>query len=287
MKAGLVGEGIGGSLTPEMHEMEGREQGLDFRYVRFDTAIDKRSLSQIVDEAEAEGFAGLNVTHPHKREACQLVDELRGVAETLGAINTIVFENGRRVGYNTDYIGFRSALRRDMAGALIKHVLLVGAGGAGAAVALAIADQGATQLTIHDRQTELAENVAGFVAKARPHVEVRVAKSTQDIDFNIVNGVVNATPMGMESHPGTAIDVKQVSRETWVSDIVYFPLETTLLARARMRGCRVMDGSGMAVFQAVASFNLFTGLKADSSRMADSFHKILGRNAPMEKAIAI
>ncbi len=276
MKAGLIGHGIAGSLTPAMHEAEGGALGLDYTYARFDTAQRpwrEMSLAELLDAAERAELAGVNITHPFKIEAAGFADELVGAARSLGAINTMVFRGGRRIGHNTDHLGFRTALSRDLAGAAFDRVLVVGAGGAGAAVALALIDHGVGRLMIHDRAEATAADLAHRLMAARPQADV-VALDGDGIDHAALDGVVNATPMGMDSHPGTAIDVAKLSPAAWVADIVYFPLETALLAAARARGLTVMTGAGMAVFQAVGSFELFTGARADPARMIAHFERL-------------
>ena len=277
MKAGLVGQGIAASLTPAMHEAEGKAQGLDYSYVRIDTSTspyDGVPLAAIVDEAEQKGFAGLNVTHPFKVAAAALVDELSGAAAALGSINTIVFRGGKRFGHNTDYSGFRSALTRDLRGADFRQVLLVGAGGAGAAVALALVDQGVGSLLIHDKDSDRARTVARRILDERPRANVLALGSETALPFAGLDGVINATPLGMSAYPGVALDVLELPKSCWVADIVYFPLETALIAQARMCGLRVMSGAGMAVFQAVGSFGLFTGKAANAERMTEIFHRL-------------
>ena len=138
MKAALVGSGIGQSLTPGMHEDEGRAQGLNYRYDRFDTALAPwkgMSLAEIVDQAEAQGFAGLNFTHPHKMQIARHVHELSEASEALGTVNTVVFRDGRRIGHTTDYSGFAAALRAFDVQIEGAEIVQFGAGGAGAATA--------------------------------------------------------------------------------------------------------------------------------------------------------
>lgn len=282
MKAGLIGAGIGASLTPPMHEAEGRAQGLAYTYTRFDTACAPWSgmpLDAILDHAEAEGFSGVNITHPFKIEAARLADELRGAARDLGAINTMVFDGGRRVGHNTDCAGFRAALARDLADAPMGEVLLLGAGGAGAAVAFALIDHGVRRLVIHDRAGAAAEALARQLAGARPGAAVHAAATRDAIDRATLDGLVNATPMGMQAYPGMALDPEGLPPGAWVADIVYFPLETALLARARALGLGTMSGAAMAVFQAVGSFELFTGRAADPARLTAVFDRLQSREA--------
>ncbi|WP_246739717.1 shikimate dehydrogenase [Martelella sp. HB161492] len=262
---GLVGKGIQGSRTPSMHMAEGAAQGLAYRYdlIDVDAMAAAATLREIVERAEADGFAGLNVTFPFKKDVIAFVDHLSDNARRVGAVNTIVFRQGRRFGHNTDFWGFAESLRRGLGEADRRHVLLLGAGGAGGALAHALLSLGVVDLMIADSNLQaaaaLADQVGGRVA-------VDMAEAA-----NRADGIVNATPMGMAKMPGTAIDPSLLQPRHWVNDIVYFPLETELLRQARLRGCRVLSGAGMAVFQAVRAFELFTGLEADPARMRLAF----------------
>ncbi len=283
MKAGLIGQGIGGSLTPAMHEAEGRAQGLQYTYDRFDTGTDRFggvALADIVAMAEAQGYAGVNITHPFKVEAVALLDELSEQVTTIGAVNTMLFRGGRRIGHNTDYAGFGMALKNGLRNASLDSVLLLGAGGAGAAVALALVDEGVRDLQIADTDHAKVDALASRLRRARPDAGAIVALDIAKIDLAVVDGVVNTTPMGMADHPGTAIATTLLSPRLWVADIVYFPLETELLAAAKACGCKVMNGAGMAVYQAVEAFALITGHRADAARMAASFDRLYRERHP-------
>lgn len=288
MKAALIGDGIAGSLTPAMHEAEGRALGLEYRYDRMDTTQapwNAMSLSEMIDRAEAEGLAGLNITHPFKAQAVEYVSDLSETARTLGAINTIVFRDGARVGHNTDYIGFRSSLRSDFAGLRLGQVLQLGAGGAGKAVALALLDQGVSSLSIYDTDPARAEDLVARLRHVRPTAHLTALPALTAEMLAWFDGAVNATPLGMAAHPGMAIDPRDLARTAWVADIVYFPLDTALLNRARMCGRRAVTGAGMAAYQAVAGFALITGHTPDAARMR-SFLDAALRDKARQPAVA-
>ena len=273
MKAALVGDGIGPSLTPGMHEAEGRALGLDYRYGRIDTREAPwrdMTLSAILDRAEAEGHAGLNITHPHKMAVTAHLDRLSGPAAALGSVNTVVFREGRRVGHTTDYTGFRAALAAFGVALQGARVVQFGAGGAGAATALALLDAGAG-LRLVDPDRGRAAALAERLRAARPNAEV----SAGPADLARADGAVNATPLGMEDHPGMAFDPADLPPGAWVAEIVYFPLETALVRAARARGLPVMDGAAMALHQAVDAFALITGVAPDVARMRASFARLL------------
>ena len=273
--AGLIGRGIMLSRTPLMHMREAQAQGLFTVYEKLDMDAPERaalSLADMVTAAEAAGFDGLNITYPFKIEVISLLDELSENARAVGAVNTVVLKDGKRTGHNTDLWGFAESFRRGLAGADTRHAVLLGAGGAGVAVAHALADCGVAKLSIFDTDPARAEGLATLVAGNRPGTETQpVSDLAALFAADRPTGIVNATPMGMAKLPGMAIEADLIAGDLWVADIVYFPLETQLIATARAKGCRVLPGSGMAVFQAVRAFELFTGRPADPNRMKATF----------------
>lgn len=276
VRAGLVGRGIALSRTPAMHEAEGRAQGIELTYARFDMddqAMAGRCLADVVEAAEADGFAGLNVTYPYKIDAIGLLHELSDNARAVGAVNTIVFRDGRRKGHNTDLWGFAEGFRHGMAGVPLEAVLLLGAGGAGAAVAHALLSLGAGRLWVFDVDADRAARLADQLAARYGAGRVAVADSPHHMAARL-SGVVNATPVGTAKLPGSPFPLGLLRPDLWVADIVYFPLETQLLAAARAAGCRVLSGLGMAVFQAVRAYELFTGRRPDPLRMRRTFEAL-------------
>ncbi|SDY10187.1 shikimate dehydrogenase [Citreimonas salinaria] len=272
LRAGLVGRGIGASRTPAMHMAEGRAQGLDYDYhiIDMDEAPAGRDLAEVLGRADSEGLAGLNVTYPYKVAVLDHLHELSDNARALGAVNTVVFRDGRRRGHNTDLWGFAESFRRGMDGVPLDQVLLVGAGGAGAAVAHAVLQLGTARLWIHDTDETRAMSVAGALNDRFGQGRAAVAPSPEAVAQDLA-GIINATPVGMAKLPGCPFPTDLLHPGLWVADIVYFPLETELLAAARAAGCRVLPGAGMAVFQAARAYELFTGRVPDPDRMRATF----------------
>jgi shikimate dehydrogenase len=270
---GLVGTGIQASRTPKLHEREGAEQGLRYIYKLIDLqtlGLSAGALPEILDAAKRFGFAGLNITHPCKQAVIPLLDELSPDAAALGAVNTVVFKDDRRVGHNTDWWGFAESFRRELSDVRIGRVVQFGAGGAGAAVAHALLTLGAGEVTIIDTDEVRARNLASALCKRFGKHRALAGAVVADA-MAAADGIVNTTPLGMAKYPGMAVPADLLHPDLWVSDIVYFPLETELLRQARARGCRTMSGGGMAVFQAVGAFRLFTGLEPDAERMLRHF----------------
>lgn len=271
IEAGLIGMDIQSSRSPEMHETEARAQGLSLSYRLFDLAADDRgsaALAATLDAVEADGFSGVNVTHPFKQKVLALLDELSDEARAIGAVNTVVFRDGQRRGYNTDSSGFAEGFQRQLNDVDLSRVVQIGAGGAGAATAMAMVQLGCRELAIFDPQGDraqaLVERLPGNVARVTRDIADELARS---------NGLINATPIGMEGHAGMPVDARLLRPDLWVADVVYFPLETELLRRAREIGCRTAHGGDMAVFQAARAFDLFTGRVADRERMAARFQE--------------
>lgn len=273
VRIGLLGRGIGSSLSPIMHRTEGRRLGLDYCYdlVDFDRlGLEDADLGAVLRRAQSLGFAGLNITYPFKQAIVPLLDGLSPEADAIGAVNTVVLREGSRLGHNTDCWGFAQSLRLGLGHVALAHVLQIGAGGAGAAVARALVQLGARHIDLIDADPAKAGALAahlcreGVVATPLGPAELPSALGRAD-------GVVNATPTGMEKYPGTPIDPDLLAPRHWVADIVYFPRETELLRRARERGCRTLPGGGMAIYQAVRAFALFTGLEPDAAEMGRTF----------------
>ena len=266
---GLIGAGIQRSLTPAMQEEEARAQGLRLHYQLIDldrTGQGAEALPTLMAAARTMGFAGLNITYPCKQAVIPLLDALSDEAQAMGAVNTVVFQDGKATGHNTDGSGWRWGLDRQLPNADLRQVALLGAGGAGSAIAHALLRMKTGKLVIVDsdsaRAGELAERLnalyPGRLASHTPDPADALARAT---------GLVHATPTGMDKLPGLPLPATLLRPELWVSEIVYFPLQTALLKAASALGCPVANGAGMAVGQAVGAFRLFTAREPDAARM--------------------
>jgi shikimate dehydrogenase len=266
---GLIGSGIQASRTPAMHMLEASRQRLRYVYKLIDLeklGLGAEALPELLNAAERLGFDGLNITHPCKQAVIPLLTDMSAEARAIGAVNTVVLRNGKLSGHNTDCTGFAEGFRRGLPGVETHRVVLLGAGGAGAAVAHAALTLGIEHLTIFDIDTAKAAQLATALGSSR------VAHGTNLADaMHAADGLIHATPTGMLQHPGLPLPATLLRPEHWVAEIVYFPLETELLRTANRIGCRTLNGSGMAVFQAVDAFRLFTGIQPDAERMLRSF----------------
>ena len=274
---GLVGAGIQRSLTPAMHEAEARHHGLRLHYQLIDldlTGSTARELPTLISAARIMGFAGLNITYPCKQAVIPLLDELSEEAQAMGAVNTVVNRAGRLVGHNTDGSGWSWGFQRALPQADLGHVLLLGAGGAGSAIAHAVLRLGAPHLTVADtdaaRAAGLADSLNARYGKGRVIACTDVAAAARK-----ASGLIHATPTGMDKQPGLPLPEALLRPDLWVCEIVYFPIETALLKAARSRGCATVDGGNMAVGQAVGAFELFTGIAPDAQRMEAHLRSML------------
>ncbi|WP_455274717.1 shikimate dehydrogenase [Rhizobium herbae] len=276
LKAGLIGAGIQASLTPAMHMQEGAAQGFAYDYQLIDLnqrGLTPENLPELLSKAEQQGLSGLNITHPCKQLVIPYLDELSDEARALGAVNTVVLKNGRRYGHNTDWWGFAESFRRGLPDADLDAAVQIGAGGAGVATAYAILSLGLKSLTVFDLDPDKAVHLAQALSALFPETTI-TASGDLVAAMGSASGLIHATPTGMAKYPGIPLPPELLSPRHWVAEIVYFPLETDLVKTATQRGCRVLNGGGMAVFQAVGAFRLFTGREPHAGRMMQHFDSL-------------
>jgi shikimate dehydrogenase len=270
---GLIGAGIQLSRTPAMHEAEGAAQGFNTLYRLIDLdrlRLGPDALPELLTAAERMGFNGLNITYPCKQAVIPHLHELSEEAQELGAVNTVVLREGRRIGHNTDASGFAESFRRQLPGAPLGRAVQLGAGGAGSAVAHAALRLGIGQLHLFDQDPARAKALAESLA-ARFGAGRALAGGGLEDALAAADGLIHATPTGTAEHPGLPLPAEWLRPAHWVAEIVYFPLETPLLRAARALGCRTAHGGGMAVFQAADAFRHFTGREPDAARMTETF----------------
>lgn len=274
---GLIGAGIQRSLSPALQEEEARQHGLRLHYQLIDldaARVGVEVLPELMRAVRVMGFAGLNITYPCKQLVIPLLDTLSEEARAIGAVNTVVREGDRLVGYNTDGPGWSWGFKRALPKAGLARVVLLGAGGAGSACADAVLRLGARQLVIVDREAARAQDLA---ARLNRHFADQRASVVPDAAaaLNGASGLIHATPTGMVNMPGMPLPEALLRPSLWVSEIVYVPLETELLKAARRAGCATADGGHMNVGQAILGFKLFTGRDADAARMDAHFRKLV------------
>jgi shikimate dehydrogenase len=277
---GLVGTGVGPSLTPALHMAEGRAHGLDYVYRTLDLdvlGLAPGRVGEVLQWGRTLGYDALNITHPCKQLVLEHLDDIEDTARELGAVNTVLFRDGKALGHNTDITGFAHGFGEGLPGADTGRVVLIGAGGAGTAVAAALLGLGAGHLTVVDLDLDRATALATDLTARHPLAHIDASSFDKlSVLLPEADGVVHATPTGMAQHPGIAFDPVLLHPGMWVADIVYRPLDTALLRAARQAGCRTLDGGHMAVHQAVDAFALITGITPDAARMSAHFRKLVG-----------
>jgi len=264
---GLFGHPVHHSQSPVMHNTAFVHQQLDFVYMAFDVLPEH--LHEAVAGIRALGLRGVNVTLPHKVAIIPLLDEIDPLAERIGAVNTVVNENGRLIGYNTDGTGYVRSLTEETGVDLRGQVVtLLGAGGAARAVAFTLAEQGVREIRIINRSPERAAQLAASLGAAVSACVVETEEAGRVIADSTL--LINTTSIGMYPH----VDDMPVPDE-WlhpgliVSDLIYNPLETKLLRQARAIGARTHSGVGMFVYQGALAFELWTGEQAPSGIMRE------------------
>jgi shikimate dehydrogenase len=267
---GLIGANIMSSLAPALHRDAFAAEGIMGHYHLMDVdRLPGRTLPDLLEAVKTAGFLGVNITFPFKQAVMPLLDSLSAEASQTGAVNTVtIAPDGRTTGHNTDRSGFRLNFEDGLgrAAAEGRTAVLVGAGGAGSAVAFALMDLGLSTLIVHDTDQGRAE---ALVAEMNRHYGAgrgRVSERLRD-EITAADGVANATPIGMKGFPGNPVPVQALRAAHWVADVIYSPIETELLRAAAGVGARVLNGGGMCVHQAVDAFRLFTGITPDVARM--------------------
>ncbi len=241
-----------------MHNAAFAELGLNWRYLAFE--VDPKKLRAAIEGARAMNFAGINLTVPHKLLAVEMVDELDVSAKTWGAVNTIKFEAGRAMGFNTDAAGLANSLRTDLKLELNgSKVLLLGAGGAGRTAALKLAAEKVAELFLVNRTTEKANEIAAEITKQFPAVKVSVGYPQGKVDL-----LLNATSLGLKAEDALPLAENEFSltQASAVYDMIYQPAETKLLQAAKAAGCQTANGIGMLVGQGAKAFEIWTSKTA-------------------------
>ena len=262
----LLGSPVGHSGSPAMYNYSFEKLGLDYAYVAFDVKEDE--MEQAIAAIRLFKMRGCNVTMPGKNIAVKFMDELSPAAELIGAVNTIVNDDGKLTGHNTDGIGFVQNLKENGVEVKGKKITIAGGGGAATAMQVQCALDGAREITIFNKKDAFFErtlNTAEKIRKAVDGIVVNVydiddvAKMTEEILSSDI--FANATIVGMKPLDDQSVvkDLRAFHKELVVCDAVYNPIETKLLREAKEAGCKCVGGKGMLLWQGVAAFKLYTG----------------------------
>lgn len=272
---GLIGDPVEHSMSPAMHNAAFKKLGLDYAYIAFRVKADE--LDKALSGMRALNMRGLNVTIPHKVAVMKLLDKLDPMAEKIGAVNTIVNDNGGLTGYNTDAPGFLQPLLEKGIQPEGKNVVIVGAGGGSRGIAFILAEHGA-KLNIINRSLERAEELANQILQATGQKATTLALNEANLRKALEKAaiLINATSVGMSpKSDGTPVPDSLLRRGLVVYDIVYNPVETRLLREAEAAGCETVGGLDMLVWQGALAFEKWTGQKPPVALMKREALKLL------------
>jgi shikimate dehydrogenase len=275
---GILGYPVIHSVSPQMHNAAYTKLGLNYCYLPI--SVKPEDLERVLEGIRILGFAGVNVTIPHKEAVVTHLDEVTKIARLIGAVNVILIQEGHLIGYNTDGPGFIDSLREDagfeVAG---KRAVVLGAGGGAKSVALMLAQDGVKNLVISDLIYEKAENLCEYINSHFGIAPYACPSKSNELRKLIgsCNLLVNATPVGM--HPKVnecpIEDDYIIPGSAVVYDLVYNPLETKLLKLAKKNGAKAVSGIGMLIRQGALAFSLFTEQEAPVSLMKEAALKAL------------
>ncbi|TCR59411.1 shikimate dehydrogenase [Bosea sp. BK604] len=278
---GLIGSPVGHSASPAMHEAAARAAGLEAHYHLIEVAgAGRTDLAVMLEGVCRLGFAGVNITYPYKEAVVPLLNALSPAAEAIGAVNTVVVDDGQLIGHNTDASGFATAYRALKRQDGERPVAIIGAGGVGRAIAFALSSCGVTRLRLFDLDRERATALARLLER---RVDIEIAGSVAAAVEGAA-GIVNCTPLGMLPNRDMPVPPTLIDASQWVADAVYYPLWTPLLLAAQKAGATVMTGRELAIHQALDAFRLFTGIEASERAMSETFDRIMAERAGAERA---
>jgi len=274
---GVIGDPIEHTMSPVMHNAAFKQMGIDYLYIPF--KVKQEELARAIDGVKALNIRGLNVTIPHKVAVIQFLDKLDHLAEKIGAVNTIVNDDGVLTGYNTDGAGFLQALLEKGIESRGKNTVILGAGGASRAISFSLADRDANLVILNRRleldwAEELASRISQTFSKEVKALELNRENLARVLDRADI--VVNATSMGMTPNiDETPVTSDLLKPDLIVFDIVYNPIKTRLLREAEAAGARTVSGLDMLVRQGALAFEKWTGVKAPIELMREEAIKEL------------
>jgi len=272
IRLGLIGDNIAPSRAPTLHGLAGRLTGLEIRY---DLLVPKDlglGFDRLFDRCAGEGYRGVNVTYPYKQRAAARSRIDDPLVRAIAAVNTVVFDDVPPVGFNTDHSGFIAGYRETRKSALPGVVCLIGAGGAGRAVAFGLVSLGATEIRLVERDAALAEALAAALRAAAPDIAVAVSGDPAAAAAG-AQGILNCSPVGMVGHAGTPLPKGSFAGASWAFDAVYTPLETRFLQDARAAGLTTISGFELFFHQGVKAFEVFTGERPDAAVLRAAVRK--------------
>lgn len=271
IKLGLLGNGIGRSRAKNLHELLGRECGLSLNYQLMDLAGHDApvDIARELQRCRDEGFRGVNITHPYKREAFIDVVTGAGFPKGLTSVNTVVFDEDANIAINTDYSGFCRGYQNQFGHDAAGKVLMLGTGGVGLAIAFGLMHHGATELVLRDKNPAAAQSLLDQLQDTG--LSVRLSGDDLIAEMQAADGLINATPIGMFQYPGSAFPEAGFANQRWAFDAVYTPENTQFLQQCRQRGIETLSGFKLFLYQGLDAFELFTGVSMDGKAIESLF----------------
>ena len=274
---GIFGYPISHTLSPAMHNAVIKALGLDMVYLPFE--VKPSNLKEAINGIKSLGIIGVNITIPHKESVIRFLDDISEEARLVGAVNTIVNKDRKLVGYNTDGSGYMASLKEELGfNPKSKRIIIIGAGGAARGILAALATQKPKSITVANRTLSRAVSlIKAFKGKFRDtrFEAINLDDNMLKMSFNSVDLLINTTSVGMKQSKALKIPLETLPKIAIVSDIIYNPLETLLLKKAKKIGLTTHGGLGMLVHQGARSFKLWTGMDAPMNVMRKAALKAL------------
>jgi quinate/shikimate dehydrogenase (NAD+) len=286
IRLGLIGDNIAASRAPELHCIAGRLCGLTLTY---DLLVPRHlglGFDSLFDRVRDEGYRGLNITYPYKEHVVRRLQIDDASIRSIAACNTVVFEDSRSAGLNTDYTGFIAAFRNRFGPVLPGNVAMAGCGGVGKAIAFALARLGAKALRLYDIDRQKSETLARALAAIHPTLVVEIGTSVEEA-CDSADGLVNCTPLGMAGYGGSAFPPATFYGRSWVFDAVYTPIDTPFLNSARSANLSIMNGYELFFYQGLDAFRIFSGREIDPVALRDALAESSTRSSPTVATVSI
>lgn len=275
LQVGLLGDNIGRSRVKALHELLGELYDIKINYRLMDLADQPKPVSiiQELKRCQKEGFIGVNVTHPYKKQAFKHVTTFDHFPQGLTSVNTVLFDGDKLMADNTDYSGFCRAYSHQFGTDCTPgKVLMLGAGGVGVAIGFALKKLGVDELLIHDKVEESAQDLAQLLRTRG--VNTKVLKDQNVItEMQQADGLINATPLGMFQYPGNPFPLDGFTSHQWAFDAVYTPERTEFLSVCRKKGIDTLSGFQLFLYQGLDAFKHFTGVIPDAEKVEPIFLK--------------
>ena len=274
LKLGLIGVGIARSRAPALHRLAGHLCGITVSYdlIQLESALPD-CFDDALSRCHSQGYRAVNVTHPFKERAAKVVPVMPERVRRLGAVNTVRFDPAAEPqGFNTDYTGFKRGFESRFPGQSPGTVAILGCGGVGRAIAFGLVDLGAEEIRLFDREMQKSESLA-VTLRYKTEGRILLCGTLEEATAN-VDGLINATPVGMHEHPGTPVPKTMVGTQSWAFDAVYTPTETRFLLDAMEAGLEVMSGYELFFHQGVDAFEIFSGVRVDEAQLRKALARL-------------